>query len=112
MKPAGWGTEVSQRTAPTPKFPGTGSATDTRPGHSATPPGSHLVAGAPPSWFSGQPPPTPASLQVAQARGVVLEGRMRRRLFPGDPAAGWWTLVFTAWLSRARAPEEGGACAG
>lgn len=38
--------------------------------------------------------------------------RRRRRLFPSDPATGLWTPVFTAWLNRARAPGEGGACAG
>lgn len=74
------------------------------PRHGATPPWPLLVVRAPPSWLSGRLPSSPTGFQVEHAGRDGLGGRMRwrRRLFPSDPAAGWWTSVFTGWRERAR----------
>ena len=102
--------------APTPKFPESESATDSRTGHGVTPPRTHLVVHVPPILVRRDAPTNPRGTRLVVPAGRVgLGGRMRRRrrLYPGDPASGSWTKVFRGRRERAHAWRwrGGGACA-
>lgn len=102
--------------APTPKFPESESATDSRTGHGVTPPRTHLVVHVPPILVRRDAPTNPRGTRLVVPAGRVgLGGRMRRRrrLYPGDPASGSWTKVFRGRRERAHAWRwrgGGGVC--